>query len=75
MILQKLLSLNDDETISPTEAQLLNEELSKMSAKDISPHNKAQVYDYLGVALNLNSVKQELIPALDLLYAELQCPG
>jgi len=38
MNLQKFLSLNADESISPEEAQLLNEELSKMSAKDISPN-------------------------------------
>lgn len=75
MSLQKLLSLNADETISPAEAQLLNEELSKMSAKDIPPHHKAHISDYLNVALNINSVKQELVPALEILYAELQRPA
>jgi hypothetical protein len=72
MRLQKFLSLGADEAISPAEAQLLNEELSKISAADIPVNKRTEVSDYLNIALRLNSVRKEIIPKLELLYTELQ---
>lgn len=72
MRLQEFLSLGADEAISPAEAQLLNEELSKISAVDIPVNKRTEVSDYLNIALRLNSVRAEIIPKLELLYTELQ---
>lgn len=64
-----------DEDISSAEAQALNEGLARISLKDIPIDRRAFVADYLTTALNMESVRQEISPALDLLLSELQARG
>ena len=72
MSLEKFLSLDGEHSISPDEVKLLNEDLARISAQDVPVSHRAKVADYLISALNMNSVRHEITPALDLLLAELQ---
>jgi hypothetical protein len=73
--LEKFLYQEVDEDISPAAAQSLNEELARISFKSIPIDRRAFVADYLATALNMNSVRQEISPALNLLLSELQARG
>lgn len=75
MNLEEFFSLNAENGISPAKAQSLNEELAKISLYDIPPDRRALVADYLTYALNMHSIRQEIIPALDSLLSELQARG
>ena len=75
MTLEEFFTNKTDGDISATEAQSLNEELSKISLNDIPHDCRALVADYLTVALNMQSVRKEISPALDSLLSELQAQG
>jgi len=60
------------DTISPEQAQELNQELSTKSLEDIPEKCRADVEKYLCDQLNLNAVKPELVALLDALVREIQ---
>ncbi|PXX45492.1 hypothetical protein [Undibacterium pigrum] len=75
MKLDEFYSNKKDGEISATEAQSLNEELAKISLNDIPLDCRALVADYLTLALNMQSVRKEISPALDSLLSEIQAQG
>ena len=75
MNIKEFLALTVDGFISAEEAQPLNKELANISALEIPSANRADVAAYLATALNLGSVEPTLVPALDVLLAELQAPA
>lgn len=72
MNIEQFVSMDNDETMSSQQANQLNTELSKLSAKDLPASYHGAIIDYLVTALNINSVDQELVGALDSLLESLQ---
>lgn len=58
--------------ISSEEAQVLNRNLSRQTAKDIPEEKRVLVLDYLITALNMNSVELDSKPGIERLVSELQ---
>lgn len=58
--------------MSHEDAQILNEELATKAIADIPEKDRSLVADYLATALNMHSVKPDLVPKLDVLLSSLQ---
>lgn len=52
--------------------QQINMDLSKIKLEDIPEDQQENVQDYLLNALNMNSVRSDLVPKLEFLLASLQ---
>jgi hypothetical protein len=72
MNLNKYMSLNEEHTLSPDDAQALNSDLAFRSPSDIPEEYRPRVADYIVVALNMGSVERQLIPSMEKLLQSLQ---
>jgi hypothetical protein len=72
MKLEQFLSMQVNQEMSYEDAQILNEDLATKVISNIPEKDRSLVADYLVTALNMHSVKSDLIPKLDLLLSSLQ---
>lgn len=72
MNLDKYLSLDEEHTLPPDEAQTFNADLSCRSLSEIPEEHRSRVADYIVTALNLRSVEPQLIPSMDKLLQGLR---
>jgi hypothetical protein len=72
MNLEEFIALDEEHTISPSDAQSLNDCLARISAESIPTGYRGRVADYLATALNMKSVSQETVARLESLLGNLQ---
>ena len=72
MNIETYLAIGNEHAITSNEAALLNNYLAKVSIERIPAHHRRRVADYLTAALLMNSVDQEIVPALEVLLHDLQ---
>jgi hypothetical protein len=72
MSLTKLYQTRTGGELSPEDCKNINNFLSRVDIGDIPKEQIENVTDYLVAALNMNSVQQEHVEALETLLRELQ---
>lgn len=72
MNLIEYLALDEMHTVLPEQSRSLIADLANRPSSDTPMSDRARVADYLTMALNMQSIEHDLVPAIERLLQDLQ---